>query len=95
MKSKKLMHIQDCFINLPDDFNGTLLDALKLLVQFREEAETKNNVARHEEEDNLTYLWANDNIKVTMSYGFAELDDSGTDWIYDTEWINNIIGEKE
>ncbi len=94
MKSKKIMHIQDCFINLPDDFEGTLLDALKLLVKFREEAEIKNNVNRHED-DNLTYLWTNENIKATMSYGFAELDDSGTDWIYDAEWIENIIGEKE
>ena len=94
MKSKKIMQITDCNLNLPDNFEGSLLDALKLLVQYREEAESKNNVNKHSEEENgFDLLWNNDNIKCLISYGFSELNEDGTDWIYDTEWINNITGK--
>jgi hypothetical protein len=98
MKSKKIMQIFECCLNLPDDFEGTLLDALKLLVQCREEAENKNKINRYEKQnyendDGFSLLWNNDDIKCLISYGFAELNEDGTDWIYDAEWIKNIVGE--
>lgn len=88
MKSRKIMRIDDCILNLPDDFEGTILDALKLLVQYREEAEYSNLINRHENEiDNYDILWDNDNIRVAITYGFAELNEDETDWIYDVDWI--------
>ena len=39
MLSKKLLSIQECQFSLPDDFDGTLGDALMLLAKKRLEAE--------------------------------------------------------
>lgn len=94
MKSKKIMQITDCYLNLPDNFEGSLLDALKLLVQYREEAESKHNVNKHSKKENgFDLLWNNDNVKCLISYGFAELNNDGTDWIYDAGWIDNTINK--
>ena len=44
MKSNKLLSIQECHFNLPDDFNGTLGDALLLLAQHRLQSESDKKI---------------------------------------------------
>lgn len=43
MKSKKVLHIEEAFFNLPDDFDGTTDDALKLMAYRIIESEPRNS----------------------------------------------------
>lgn len=76
MVSKKLLIIQECQFNLPDDFEGTLGDALMLLAKRRLEAESNNEVNR-EDNDSDCYetLVSNENIKCSIKYALCKLSD--------------------
>ena len=81
MVSKKLLTIQECQFNLPDDFDGTLGDALMLLAKKRLEAESKNKVNREDNDsDCYTTLMNNDDIKCTIKYALYKLSEDGTKW---------------
>jgi hypothetical protein len=82
MKSNKVLYISELWFNLPDWFTGTKLDALKLLVQYRETKESENaiNSDKTEEISNIDFLWQTDNIKCVMDSAIGELIDG--EWKY-------------
>ena len=81
MVSKKLLTIQECQFNLPDDFDGTLGDALMLLAKKRLEAESKNKINReNNDSDCYTTLVNNDDIKCSIKYALCKLSEDGTKW---------------
>ena len=47
MKTNKLLSIKECYFNLPDNFNGTLGEALSLLAQYRLSQETNHQINQH------------------------------------------------
>ena len=47
MKTNKTLHIMECYFNLPDDFNGSLGDALMLMAHRAKEAELYNEINVH------------------------------------------------
>lgn len=49
MVSNKLFYIEECWFNLPDNFNGTCGDALMLLAKYRLEQESKNKIGSENE----------------------------------------------
>ena len=52
MVSNKLFYIEECWFNLPDNFNGTCGEALMLLAKYRLEQERKNEL----DEKSNTYI---------------------------------------
>ena len=79
MVSKKLLTIQEWQFNLPDDFDGTLGDALMLLAKKRLEAESKNKVNREDNDsDCYTTLVNNEDIKCSIKYALYKLSEDGT-----------------
>ena len=79
MVSKKLLTIQECQFNLPDDFDGTLGDALMLLAKKRLKAESKNKINK-EDNDSDCYITLvnNDDIKRSIKYALCKLSKDGT-----------------
>ena len=81
MLSKKLLSIQECQFSLPDDFDGTLGDALMLLAKKRLEAESKSEINReNNDSDCYTTLVNNDGIKCSIKYALCKLSEDGTKW---------------
>ena len=81
MVGKKLLTIQECHFTLPDDFEGTLGDALMLLARRRLESESQNKVNREDnEKDCYTTLASKDDIKCSIKYALCKLSEDGTKW---------------
>lgn len=81
MKSNKLLSIQECHFNLPDDFNGTLGEALLLLAQHRLQSETNQKINLETEDCNYyTRLINDDDIKCSIKYALCKLSDDKTKW---------------
>jgi hypothetical protein len=89
MNSKKLFYIDSCWFNLPDDFNGTITDALELLLQYRKQSvlENKINVEVNEEmdlnkrrTDNYNRLMTTDDIKCSMNVGMSQYNKGTKEW---------------
>lgn len=86
MVSKKLLTIYECQFNLPDNFDGTLGDALMLLAKRRLEAESKNKVNKVDvnkvdnDFDCYTTLVNNEDIKCSIKYALCKLSEDGTKW---------------
>lgn len=81
MKSNKLLSIQECHFNLPDDFNGTLGDALLLLAQHRLQSESDKKVNSENENCNCYTRLMNDNdVKCSIKYALCKLSDDKTKW---------------
>ena len=83
MVGKKLLKIEECYFNLPNDFNGTLGEALTLLAKYRLEKEKENKVtdnANDDEFDCYSALMSNDNAKCTIEYALCKLSDDETQW---------------
>lgn len=83
MLSKKLLHIEDGWFNLPDDFNGTIGEALMLLAEYKLEQEKKGvfiPVKGSEDtvknsKDMYTELISNDDVKGALTWNYFKLDE--------------------
>jgi len=87
MKSKKIFYIRELVLNLPDDFNGDVLDALKILIEVREESEKDNKLTSidtdtNSERDNLQELWNLDDKKCIMDRAFMIFNEETNEWEY-------------
>lgn len=83
MIGKKLLKIDKCYYNLPDNFNGTLGEALLLLANYRLEKERKNKISDNtdvDDWDSYTKLMENDEAKCTVEYALCKLSDDKTKW---------------
>lgn len=74
MKSNKLLRIYECYFNLPNDFNGTLSDALMLMANRAKEAEIYNEVNKYYDEwiDLYEHLRDNDRAKCSIRYDIID-----------------------
>lgn len=64
----KVLHIQDCYFKLPEDFNGTCGNALMLLGLHRSRQEKEQSISNETNNDNrIQDFWASDK-KCTMAY---------------------------
>lgn len=89
MISNKMLYIEECWFNLPDDFNGTCGEALMLLAKYRLEQENKNKIGSESEllkkddgsEDLYTTLISKDNRKATLAHAFLKLDEETNTYI--------------
>lgn len=71
---KKLLKIEDLTFVLPDDFEGGLEDAFRLLIEFIHEAMAKSIRTNKNENERLAeVLNSENNHKVEISYGIFEL----------------------
>ena len=70
MNTNKTLHIMECYFNLPDDFNGSLGDALMLMAHRAKEAELYNEINAHDEYifDRLKHLINNEKSKCIIHY---------------------------
>jgi len=80
MLSNKLFTLDECYFNIPDDFNGTLGDALMLLAKYRLECESKEKSNKEDIDDSYKYLITHDDIKCTLVYRLLKLSDDKTSW---------------
>lgn len=64
----KVLHIQDCYFKLPENFNGTCGNALMLLGLHRLEQEKQQSISNETNNENrIEDFWKSDN-KCTMVY---------------------------
>lgn len=79
MLSNKLLHIEDGWFNLPDDFDGTIGEALMLFAEYKLEQEKKGVFIPVEESENTadmyTELISNDNVKGALVWNYFKLDE--------------------
>ena len=84
MISNKILSIKDCYFNLPDDFNGSLGNALMLLAKYRLEKEMSSQIIRKDIEfqdcDCYKLLMEDDNSKCSITYGLFEWSDDNKQW---------------
>jgi hypothetical protein len=84
MLSSKLLYIKDCNFALPDDFEGSLGDALSLLAEYRLKKEKENKITNRPFSPSLptTYedLQNNDNAKCSVHYAIYKISEDGTSW---------------
>ena len=89
MVSNKLFYIEECWLNLPYDFNGTCGEALMLLAKYRLEQENKNKIGAENEllkkddgsEDLYTTLVSKNDRKATLAHAFLKLDEETNTYI--------------
>lgn len=81
MLSKKILTIQECQFSLPNDFEGTLGDALMLLAKHRLQSESNQKINIKDEEcDCYTELIKDDAILCSIKYALCKLSEDGTKW---------------
>lgn len=81
MVSKKLLSIQECQFNLPDNFNGSLGDALMLLAKYRLQCESDQSVNKvNNNIDCYRDLIENNDINCSIKYALCKLSNDGTKW---------------
>ena len=72
MKTNKTLHILECFFNLPDNFNGSLGEALTLMANRTLEAEAYNEIkdidVHGDGFDALVHLRNRDESKCIIQY---------------------------
>lgn len=81
MLSNRLLTIKECEFSLPNDFNGTLGDALLLLAKYRLEAEKTNKI--NQKDVNISCydsLCMDDNIQCSIKYVLSKLSEDGSKW---------------
>lgn len=81
MISNKLLEIKECYFNLPDNFKGSLGEALMLLAQYRLECE-KNQKIKEENSDVDCYnnLMKSNDKKCNMKYAMYQISEDGLRW---------------
>ena len=85
MKSNKIFHISELAFNLPDDFDGGILDALKLLVEYIEKKEKENSISIIKDRDRkkgfcLDLLQEHDSSRCFMNSIILEQEDKLKEW---------------
>ncbi len=82
MLTKKLLSIGECQFSLPDDFEGSLGDALLLLANHRLEAEKNKGINREEDINIPCYdkLRTENDIKCAIKYSLSKVSEDGTKW---------------
>lgn len=82
MISNKLLQIKECYFNLPDDFNGSLGEALMLLAQYRLKCEENQKIKNMDKCDTDTYasLMTNNESKCSIAYSICQLSEDGSKW---------------
>ena len=81
MLSKKLLSIYECRFTLPDDFNGTLGEALMLLAKYRLKTEQKNKITKLPKSISCYEALQNYNsIQCAIAYSIDKLSEDGTKW---------------
>ena len=81
MLSNRLLTIQECQFSLPNDFNGTLGDALMLLAKCRLNAEENNKI--NLKDVNISCydsLYMDNNISCSIKYTLSKLSEDGSRW---------------
>ena len=73
MKSNKILHIKECFFELPDDFNGSLGDALLLMANRAIQAEVYKEVSNKIVYDMRDYFINKRKGKAAISYEIIEV----------------------
>ena len=64
----KVLHIQDAYFKLPENFNGTCGNALMLLGLYRLEQEKQQSITNENQNENrLNDFWESSN-RCTMTY---------------------------
>ena len=71
MKSSKVLVIKELYFNLPEDFNGTVTDALELLLAYRKE---KSKDIKRINENNLLNLLNDKDKKCYCSEGIYDFN---------------------
>lgn len=73
--------MKECQFNLPDDFNGTLGDALMLLAKHRLQSESNQDINKVDNDTNCyTELDNNNDILCSIKYALCKLSEDGTKW---------------
>lgn len=82
MLTSKLLHITGCDFALPDDFEGTLGEALMLLAQYRLEKEKTYAYIDTRVIEKTTYdqLRNNPDSKCSITYALCKLSEDRTKW---------------
>lgn len=83
MRSDKILYIQQCCFNLPDNFEGTLGEALNLLAQYRLQQEkfgSINHLTVTNESDCYDDVINDNSIKCSMVCGLLKLSQDGSSW---------------
>ena len=84
MNSNRLFVINECFFSLPNNFDGSLGEALKLLADYTLEREKQNKVhdeIKTEENCDIYKNFVNNTEgKVSMNYNIYMLMDDGETW---------------
>lgn len=84
MVKTKLLLIEQCYFNLPDEFEGTLGEALMLLAQYRLECEKNNKITDDTIADSTTNcyqeLMKKSDSNCSMTYNLIKLSQDGTHW---------------
>lgn len=76
---KKLLRVEDLTFILPDDFDGNIQSALRLLAAYLDieflngRFNPKNK--RDSDQTNLEELFGNNEKRVSMNYGIFEMDE--------------------
>lgn len=73
MQSNKVLHIKNCYFNLPDGFNGTLGEAMILMANRLIQAEAYKEVRKGECCD-YQYLIENNRSKCVMEYEVIDVE---------------------
>ena len=81
MLTKKLLSIRECQFSLPDDFEGTLGDALLLLANYRLQVEKSKSINKENIDvpcyDNLR---DKTDIKCAIKYSLSRVSEDGMKW---------------
>lgn len=73
MKSNKMLYVTEAYINLPEDFEGTLGEALSIWANYTLEQEAKDKVQPCDEDGaTLEALENDDAARASVSYELAE-----------------------
>ena len=77
MKPKKLMYIEDFYFVLPNDFKGTVSEALQLLTDYYKIREQKNNIDYSESGNHFDWICQNNDAlhKHCGCLGMGELSE--------------------
>lgn len=71
---RKILYISDAYIKLPDDFEGSLSDALFLFYQARAKSEQLEEIEKEKNVD-LEKFKSLENKIYSVSFEFKELND--------------------
>lgn len=82
MKSNKILVLQNCFFNLPDDFNGSWRDAVQLYAEYVKNDKDNIKVVKESETFKAAFdiLWNDNERKHISKINVQELIDG--------KWVN-------